>query len=57
MRRAPFIDHCDPSGTFIASSGQAALRHMKHPAYGCFLPNLTGFTGFHCGGPNRQHRV
>jgi len=30
---------------------------MEGPAYGCFLPDLTGFTGFHCGGPGRQHRV
>lgn len=27
--RAPVIDRCDPSGTFIVSSGQAALRHMQ----------------------------
>jgi len=26
-------------------SGQAPLRHPSRPAYGCFLPDLTGFTG------------
>jgi len=27
---------------------------MNEPAYGCFLPDLTRFTGVHCGGPGRQ---
>lgn len=30
------------------TSNQAFLRHTKVPAYRCFLPNLTGFTGFRC---------
>jgi len=36
------------------NSGQALLRHMSETAYGCFLPDLTRFTGTHCGGPVRQ---
>ena len=39
-----------------ASSGQATPRHMEWPAYRCFLPDLTGFAGFHCVGPDLQRR-
>ena len=41
----------------VASSGQAPPRHMEVPAYRCFLPDLTGFTGFHCAGPGHQRRT
>ena len=27
---------------------------MEWPAYRCFLPDLTGFAGFHCVGPDSQ---
>ena len=37
------------------SSRRAPLRHTHSPAYGCFLPDLTRFTGARCGGPNAQH--
>jgi len=40
-----------------ASSGQATLRHMEWPTYRCFLPDLTGFAGFHCAGPDRQRHT
>ena len=36
--------------------GQATLRHMEWPAYRCFLPDLTGFAGFHCVGPDLHRR-
>jgi hypothetical protein len=39
-----------PSG-----SDQASLRHPETFAYGCFLPDLTGFTTLRCTGPNLQH--
>ncbi len=29
---------------------------MERFAYRCFLPDLTGFTSFHCAGPNLQRR-
>ena len=29
---------------------------MEWPAYRCFLPDLTGFAGFHCVGPDLQRR-
>ena len=28
---------------------------MEKSTYGCFLPDLTRFIGFHCAGPNCQH--
>ena len=30
---------------------------MKGFAYCCFLPDLTRFTSFHCGGPNFHHHL
>jgi len=42
--RAPASDRCVPSGIRFPRSGQALLRHMNEPAYGCFLPDLTRFT-------------
>jgi hypothetical protein len=42
-----------PTGvTSVVNSNQATLRHTKSPAYRCFLPDLTGFTGFHCVRPD-----
>ena len=32
--------------------GRVILRHTGIPAYRCFLPDLTGFTGSGCTGPN-----
>jgi len=29
---------------------------MEWPVYRCFLPDLTGFAGFHCAGPDLQRR-
>ena len=42
-------DDSDASRT--GSSGQAPLRHPPAPAYGCFLPDLTGFAGWRRVGP------
>ena len=36
----------------IKKRGQVILRHPKHSAYRCFLPDLAGFTGFCCTGPS-----
>ncbi len=38
------------------SSSQAGLRRPECTAYRCFLPDLTGFTGFRRAGPGSQHR-
>jgi hypothetical protein len=38
----------------MAGSNQEPLRHMRRPAYRCFLPDLTGFTDSHCAGPGLQ---
>ena len=45
------------NGIKAVSSTQALPRHMKGSAYRCFLPDLTGFTGFHCVGPKYQHHL
>lgn len=45
------------SVTQAVSSAQATLRHTKESAYCCFLPDLTGFTGFRCAEPGRQHHL
>src|SRR5437588_7827578 len=37
-------------------SDQACLRHSATTAYRCFLPDLTGFAGHCCTGPDRQRR-
>ena len=31
------------NGHGVAGSGQALLQHTRRTAYGCFLPDLTGF--------------
>ena len=42
--------------TFGAGSSQVDPRHPRGPAYRCFLPDLTGFTGSRRVGPGSQHR-
>src|SRR5690554_1499940 len=37
--------------THAVNSNRAASRHTKNSAYRCFLPDLTGFTGFRCARP------
>jgi hypothetical protein len=49
---APDVDLAFPGVTHIVSSSQATLRHTRVSAYRCFLPDLTGFTGLRCAGPN-----
>ena len=41
----------DSDASWTGSSGQAPLRHPPAPAYGCFLPDLTGFAGWRRAGP------
>ena len=54
--RAPSVDH-DISNTHThIGSDQACLRHEATTVYRCFLPDLTGFTGRFCTGPDRQRR-
>src|SRR5919109_5444531 len=46
------------SGTHDArGSDQARLRHTTTTAYRCFLPDLTGFAGRRCTGPDRQRHA
>lgn len=40
-----------------ASSGRAILQHTEKSVYRCYLPVLTGFTGFCCTGPSLQHHL
>jgi hypothetical protein len=47
----------DSSASSHRSSGQASLRHPPAPAYGCFLPDLTGFAGWRRVGPDLQRSV
>ena len=49
-----YLRTSSPGGTGVAGSSQESLRHMRKSAYRCFLPDLTGFTGSHCAGPNLQ---
>lgn|GEM_PF-1660971 len=53
--RAPAPDTCGPGGILDPNSSQALPQHMNVSAYGCFLPDLTGFADAHCEGPNCQH--
>src|SRR5256714_4917228 len=54
--RAPSLDR-DLSNTHTRiGSDQACLRHEATTVYRCFLPDLTGFTGRFCTGPDRQRR-
>src|SRR5207247_772945 len=54
--RAPSVDR-DISNTHTRiGSDQACLRHEATTVYRCFLPDLTGFTGRFCTGPDRQRR-
>ena len=56
MAAHPPSKHVLRASSPCASSGQATPRHMEWPAYRCFLPDLTGFAGFHCVGPDLQRR-
>src|SRR5207244_1422113 len=47
----------DSSASSHGSSGQASPRHPPAPAYGCFLPDLTGFAGWRRAGPDLQRSV
>ncbi len=40
-----------------ASSGRAIPQHTEKSVYRCYLPVLTGFTGFCCTGPSLQHHL
>jgi hypothetical protein len=52
--RAPSVDR-DISNTHTRiGSDQACLRHEATTVYRCFLPDLTGFAGRFCTGPDRQ---
>ena len=44
-------------GTQVVGSGQASPGHTGAQAYRCFLPDLTGFTGADCPGPDSQHHL
>ncbi|AOM84652.1 hypothetical protein BBEV_3358 [Salisediminibacterium beveridgei] len=55
--RAPSFDRCSTSVKPAVCSVQVTLRHTKWSAYCCFLPDLTGFTGFRCAEPKRQHHL
>ncbi|ABZ83742.1 hypothetical protein HM1_0814 [Heliomicrobium modesticaldum Ice1] len=55
--RAPDFEHWLPGVTPVVNSDQAPLRHPKGPTYRCFLPDLAGFIGFRCAGPNLQRHL
>ncbi len=50
--RAPLPAHAPEPG-----SSQVVPRHSTGIAYRCFLPDLTGFAGRRCVGPDSQRRV
>src|SRR5690606_42062174 len=52
--RAPSVDSPPLTDIPKVDSDQARSRHMTVPAYRCFLPDLTGFTGRHCTRPDPQ---
>ena len=47
----------DSGASWSGSSSQASLRHPPASAYGCFLPDLTGFAGRCRAGPDLQRSV
>jgi hypothetical protein len=47
----------DSGASPAGSSGQAPPRHPPAPAYGCFLPDLTGFAGWRRAGPDHHRPV
>jgi len=47
----------DSVATWNGSSSQALLRHPPASAYGCFLPDLTGFAGRCHAGPDLHRSV
>lgn len=56
VRRAPTLDATSLCVTLVHGSAQVTLRHTEMTTYCCFLPDLTGFMGFCCAGPVRQHQ-
>ena len=54
--RAPGVDRRPPHTRSASGSSQVAPRHPRAIAYRCFLPDLTGFTGLRCVGPDSQRR-
>src|SRR3954447_2713360 len=55
--RAPSVDDGRHGHSYARSSDQASLRHATTTAYRCFLPDLTGFAGRRCTGPDRQRHA
>ena len=51
----PAIDRNNQALLVNVSSNEATLGHMGESTYGCFLPDLTRFIGFHCTGSHCQH--
>src|SRR5699024_825240 len=54
--RAPGLDETSQSVTQVHGSAEASPRHTEESTYCCFLPDLTGFMGLCCAGPQRQHQ-
>jgi len=38
----------------MPAGGQGSRRHTESCGYRCFLPDLTEFAAFRCGGPGRR---
>jgi hypothetical protein len=55
--RAPDVDRSHPAHAASPGSSQVAPRHPRTVAYRCFLPDLTGFTGLRCVGPDFRRRA
>src|SRR6266851_9104686 len=55
--RAPSVDRGTSGTRTWYDSDQAGLRHTTTTAYRCFLPDLTGFAGRRCTGPDRQRHA
>ncbi|MBT9154299.1 MAG: hypothetical protein DDT39_00970 [Firmicutes bacterium] len=52
LRPRPVFDYHFRSLTLVVNSNQATRRHTRLHTYRCFLPDLTGFMGSCCVGPN-----
>jgi hypothetical protein len=55
--RAPGVDRSHPAHAAPPGSSQVAPRHPRTIAYRCFLPDLTGFAGLRCVGPDFRRRA
>lgn len=51
VRRAPIIDDVITCAAYAHGSAQVSPRHIESTTYCCFLPDLTGFMGSYCAGP------